>query len=92
MIYYIVYIIIFVYHFVYHFVSPLCDDEQFFNCSTCIGGCPATCREFTECFESTTTHTDTQTVAQNFTCDDGCQVESIFENDGWCDCSNCEGL
>merc|ERR550539_1206446 len=26
----------------------------------------------------------------NFVCDDGCDISDSYENDGYCDCANCE--
>ena len=57
-----------------------CEDESQWSCDNCT--CPDTCGEWYYCGE--------WIIDDPFVCDDGCQIYSEYENDGWCDCSECE--
>ena len=64
-----------------------CGDENSWTCDTC--DCPDTCGDFYDCGTGSGTGS-TFTTDDLFTCNDGCEIYTGFENDGWCDCSECE--
>ena len=68
-----------------------CGDEPSWDCDSC-GGCPTECDSWVYCNVSWTgvDSNYTTTSSNAFLCDDGCEIHQLFENDDWCDCSNCE--
>ena len=67
-----------------------CSDESSWDCTSC-GGCPSQCGTWVYCSPLISSNISINTNDSiGFLCDDGCVVDESFENDDWCDCSNCE--
>eukprot|EP00808_Paulinella_micropora_P006931 g52299.t1 len=60
----------------------LCEDESRWNCDTCYD-CPTTCT-------SAPSYCVRPFNISLYSCKDGCQINSFYLDDGWCDCSDCE--
>ena len=59
-----------------------CGDETNLNCSTCSPyGCTNDCSDYQYCLES---------LNDTFTCLDGWNITTLFVDDNYCDCSDCE--
>ena len=72
-----------------------CEDEMNWNCTTC--QCPTVCGGYNECSGTVSPFTTTDSIVSTigntnsyFICDDGCAIPAYYENDNWCDCSDCE--
>ena len=68
-----------------------CDDEDEWDCESCLFGCPTVCDDYVIChwayyllpYVGCNELFDTSS-------DSGCSVLSYFINDGYCDCDGCE--
>eukprot|EP00808_Paulinella_micropora_P023283 g49707.t1 len=56
------------------------------TCETCRAGCLSP-DEF--CPPIPSQYKDCRPSPPTFTCSDGCQIPASWENDDWCDCSDC---
>ena len=63
-----------------------CGDENSWTCDTCY--CPDFCGEYYACGSGSSGSSFTSDDL--FTCNDDCEIYIGFQNDGWCDCSECE--
>mmetsp|Transcript_75176 Transcript_75176/g.132806 ORF Transcript_75176/g.132806 Transcript_75176/m.132806 type:complete len:248 (-) Transcript_75176:112-855(-) len=61
---------------------PDCSDESEWSCSSCGTGCPD--------YPGSCEDRSRNCAGSLFVCDDGCQVDNVFVDDGDCDCGNCE--
>ena len=49
-----------------------CEDEDYYNCTSCAGGCPTECLSSSYC-----------TTSSVFVCNDNCTINSAFYDDYW---------
>ena len=56
----------------------------------CSSGCPNNCACLATDGGDNDSDSDDDDCDNCFKCDDGCQISSGYQNDGWCDCTNCE--